>query len=135
VGTPQPTPRPSGTPADPETIARVVAAEENLNACFNTGNYRAVIALSTPNKLMQLFGTTNPYDALAALEAEGDAPLFELLATENVEILADGRLRDEIVLRIGNEIVHEADYWVERDGYLILDWSEPLPPLEGTPTP
>ena len=65
--TAEPTPVPEGVPADQATIDRFVAAEENLNACLNVGDFEGAAALFSPAGLEFFFGSINPYDAAANL--------------------------------------------------------------------
>ncbi len=133
--TPAPTPPPVGTPADQATVDRVVAAEYNLAHCFNAHNWLAAAALFTPEYWASPrgIGTTNLYDFARHLEEDVSAPQ-EMVAVENVEILADGRFRDEATFYFGDVLLRERDYWVERDGYLLYDWAETLS-VDGTPVP
>jgi hypothetical protein len=135
VATPAPTPPPVGTPADQATVDRVVAAEFNLTHCFNAHNWLAAAALFTPEYWASPrgIGTTNLYDFARHLEEDVSAPQ-EMVAVENVEILADGRFRDEVTFYFGDVLLRERDYWVERDGYLLYDWAETLS-VNGTPVP
>jgi hypothetical protein len=135
VATPAPTPPPVGTPADQATVDRVVAAEFNLTHCFNAHNWLAAAALFTPEYWASPrgIGTTNLYDFARHLEEDVSAPQ-EMVAVENVEILADGRFRDEATFYFGDVLLRERDYWVERDGYLLYDWAETLS-VDGTPVP
>ena len=135
AATPAPTPPPVGTPADQATVDRVVAAEDNLVHCFNAHNWLAAAALFTPEYWASSrgIGTTNLYDFARHLEEDVAAPQ-EMVAVEHVEVLADGRVRDEATFYFGDVLLRERDYWVERDGYLLFDWAETLA-VDGTPVP
>ena len=54
-----------GTPADQETVDRVLTFERKLFACFKTGNYLGVSALHTADALMEIFGKVIIYDVQA----------------------------------------------------------------------
>ena len=135
-GTPLPpaTPDPNeGTPADQATIDRVRAFEENLFACFNTGNYLGAAALYTPEALLENLGTSNPYDVP---EIMAGAEPIELIAIEDVRVLPDGRIRYQDAYRIGDRVYRDLNYLVERDGFLLLAKTVPLgdePATEATP--
>jgi hypothetical protein len=131
---PVPTPPPVGSPADDATIDRVIAAEYNLANCLNAGNWSGAATLFTEHYRASErgSGTTSLDDFAAHLEAEISAPI-ELIAVENVEVLADGRVRDELIWYFGDVQLHERDYWVAENGSLRLDWIETLA-IDGTPT-
>jgi hypothetical protein len=135
VATPEPTPPPVGMPADQATVDRVVVAEDNLVSCLNAGEWLAAAALFTPEYWASPrgIGTANLYDFARHLEEDVSAPQ-EMVAVEHVEVLADGRFRDEATYYFGDVLFRERDYWVERDGYLLYDWAETLS-VDGTPVP
>jgi hypothetical protein len=128
---PAASPSPGGTAADQATVARVLAAERNLEACVNAGAYERVIAMHVPEALPTLFGTTDP--AAAAAMLAGFPPL-RTLALEHVQILPDGRLSVESTFTVGDEQMHWRDYWVERQGVLYYAGYDVLP-VAATPTP
>ena len=122
-----------GTPADQETVDRVLTFERNLFACFNTGNYLGVAALHTPEALVENFGTGNAYDVPAILAG---APPIELIGVDDVRVLPDGRIRYQDAYRVGDEIYRDVTYLVERDGFLLVAKTVPLarePATEATP--
>jgi hypothetical protein len=125
---PAPTPIPAGMPADQATIDRFIAAEENLNACLNSGDYEAAAALFSPHGLEYFFGSPNPYDAAANLAGY---PQLALHSVDNVEVLPDGRLRGEVTYTVGAQLAGDVEYWVDQDGVLLLDHFTELPhPLQ-----
>ena len=130
--TPAATPEPVGTPADQALIDRVVAAEENLIACLNAGEYDVVIAVHSPEAVRTLFGTADPAEAAAILEG---FPLVEILAVENVQVLGDGRISAEVAYTEGGQSRRTRDYWVDQDGVLLFAGFDVLPVESGTPTP
>jgi hypothetical protein len=125
------TPVPSGVKADQTAIDRVVAAEYDLARCLNAGEYLAAASIFTPRYMTAASGSTNPYDFVAHLE---ELPPIQLLAVDNVEVLDDGRIRDDIIYWLGDMLLHERDYWIEVDGTLYLDDIVNLS-IDGTPTP
>ena len=132
AGTPVPTPAPVGAPADRATADRVTAAERNLIACLNAGAYDVVIALHAPEALPRLFGTADPAAAAALLAG---FPPVEILAVEDVQVLADGRISAEVTALVGGAPERTRDYWVERGGFLRFDDYATLPGGAGTPVP
>jgi hypothetical protein len=121
---PAPTPAPQGVPADQATIDRFIAAEENFMACLNSGDFEAAAALFSPHGLEYFFGSPNPYDAAANLAGY---PQLALQSVANVEILPDGRLRGEVTYTVGAQLAGDVEYWVDRDGVLLLDHFTELP--------
>lgn len=119
-----PTPMPEGVPADQATVERFVAAETNLINCANAGDYEAAAALFSPAGLEFFFGSANPYDAAANLAGY---PRMALQSVDNVENLADGRIRGEITYTVGAQLVGDVEYWVDQGGVLLLDAFAPLP--------
>jgi uncharacterized cupredoxin-like copper-binding protein len=115
----------AGTPADEATTKAAVAAVENLVNCLNGGNYEGVAALFTPNMVMQIAGTTNPYDVLPSLQGLA----FRDFQTSTVETYADGRLTVEVTYRETEyQYVHER-WWLVQDGeYWKLDGFDTLTP-------
>jgi hypothetical protein len=132
IATPDQGAAPVGTPADPALIARVVAAEENLQHCMNAGRYDVVIALHAPEAVPALFGTSDPQEAAAMLEG---FPPLETVALEHVQVLPDGRLSVEATFRQGEELMRWRDYWIERDGELLYAGYDVLAVAPSTPTP
>ncbi len=117
VGTPAP---PEGTPAEQADIDLVTALYESAVACINSGDYLGFAALSTPEALLEEYGTTNPYDVPVIFESF-DVPPFQLVSVESVLVLADGRLYAETVYLVGNALSKEGAYFAERDGTLLFD--------------
>lgn len=129
-----PTPIPAGVPADQATIDRFIAAEENLNACLNAGEYDAAAALFSPHGLEVFFSSPDPADAAANLAGY---PPLALQTIETVEVLPDGRIRGEITYTVGAQLAGDVEYWVEQNGVLLLDdfaeLPEPLQAPDGSP--
>jgi hypothetical protein len=121
----------AGTPADEELAERVMVAVKNLVNCFNAGDYDVVAAWHTPEALFRFFGTTDPVEAAAFLEA---VPAVELESAENVLVLDDGRITVDVTVVIGGERMRGLDVWVDRSGILYFDDTEELP-IGGTATP
>ena len=125
-----------GTPADQATIERVLAAELNLFACFNSGNFLGAAALYTPEALLENLGLTNPYDLPALMAGE---PPITLLSIENVRVLDDGRIRYQDRYQVGDMIYTDINDLVERDGFLLLaktyGVSTEVAPGVASPTP
>ena len=118
-GAPAPaTPDPDeGIPADQATVDRVLAFEQTVFACFNSGDFLGAAALYTPEALRENLGIDNPYDLPALMAGE---PPIELIRIEDVRVLPDGRLRYEDFYRIGDEVYHDLNYLVEQGGFLLL---------------
>lgn len=135
MATPEPTPAPAGAPADQEAIDRVVAAEYAVVYCLNADEYLSAATLFSPayRASPRGVGNTNLYDFAFHLERDVSDSM-QILQIENVELLPDGRYRDEITYYYGDLLLRERDYWVEQDGVLMLDWVETLA-VNGTPTP
>jgi uncharacterized cupredoxin-like copper-binding protein len=118
---------PEGTPADEATTKVVIAAAQNLVNCINSGNYEGVAALLTPNAIMQLAGTDNPYDVVAFFEME--KLTFGDFQASNVETYPDGSVSVEVTYTEGKyEYTHERWYLVADNGYWKLDHYDTLAP-------
>jgi plastocyanin len=137
---PEPTPLPEGMAADPDTEARIMEGLMNWGACFSSGNFEAVAALSTPNFMEFATGSRNPYDFIAFLpEIAEESANQEDLFVGDVMTYPDGRFSIDNVYRSGNVIEHERFYIVEEDNYLKVDglaFGLPVEPelLGGEPT-
>ena len=128
------TPVPVGSPADDTTLERVAAAEYNLANCLNTGNWNAAATLfSARYRTSDLGGRSTTFEEFAAHLEEAITAPIELVVVQDVEVLPDGRIRDELIWYFGETLLHERDYWIEQDGNLVLDWVETLA-IDGTPT-
>jgi hypothetical protein len=102
--TPEATVVPAGTPADPETVAGVTATVRELVACFNAGELFRAYGLYTDDYLRDLFWRQPPlsqadYDALATPQPAPAGKRVEILAIEDVRLLADGRAGANVTLR------------------------------------
>jgi len=120
------TPEP-GTPADEATTEAATAGVLNIVTCLNTSNYTAAAALFTPNAVMQIAGTTNPYDAVQALEGEG--LVFSDFQVGDVLTYPDSRVSVEVTYTEGQyQYTHER-WWLVQDGeYWKLDGFDTLTP-------
>jgi hypothetical protein len=128
------TPAPIGKPADEATIERVVAAEYDLAQCLNAGDWTAAATLfSDRYRSSDLGDRSTTVEEFAAHLEEAITDPIELVAVQKVEVLPDGRIRDELIWYLGETLLHERDYWIEQDGNLVLDWIETLA-IDGTPT-
>jgi hypothetical protein len=94
------------------------AALDNIANCLNSGNFTGVAALLTPNMLMFVAGSDNPYDTVASFEAEPPAP-FEILNVSNPIIDTNNRIGATIVFRglFNGPGIQSAEKWYfVRDG-------------------
>jgi uncharacterized cupredoxin-like copper-binding protein len=102
----------AGTPADEATAAAAAEGAQNIVNCLNSGNYTGTAALFTPNMIMQIAGTDNPYDAVANLEGT----VFTDFQTGEVLTYADGRLSIEVsYFQSQYQYVQEL-WWLVQDG-------------------
>ena len=88
---------PAGEPADPTTVAAVVATAYELIACNNAGDFARVFAFYTDDLIRRVFGgdpalAAQVGPALAATPAPMAATRTELLDVRGVRVLADGRV-------------------------------------------
>ena len=115
----------AGTPADEATTAAAAAAAQNIANCINGGNLEGAAALFTPNFIMEIAGTSNPYDVPASLEG------FALVdfQTGDAVTTPDGRVGIEVTyLQSQYQFVHE-QWWLVQDGeYWKLDAFDVLTP-------
>jgi hypothetical protein len=116
----------SGIPADAAPLELVRAAEENLAACVNAREWLAVAALLTPRYMQAVFGTSNPQDMPARLEGLG-LLAFKIREVSDARTHADGRLSAEVVWVLNSEPRRKRDYFIDREGYLLLDEEDALP--------
>jgi uncharacterized cupredoxin-like copper-binding protein len=114
-----------GEPADEATAAAAAEAAQNIANCVNSGDIEGAVALFTPNMIMVLAGTDNPYDAVAGLEG------FTLVdfQTGDVQTYPDGGLSIDVsYLQSQYQFVQER-WWLVQDGeYWKLDGFDYLPP-------
>ncbi len=117
AATPAPAEAAAGTPADAATGDEIAAAATNVANCANAGDYKGFVALLTPNLLQTLLGVTNPYDAVAGLEQQGQS--FANFKTSNPVTYADGsagidtnyqQSKYQVVSEHWN-LVKDGDYW------------------------
>lgn len=132
---PQKTP-PPGTPAGTDLLDRIRAAEANLSACFNAGDYAAFVSLLTPDVLLEEMGIADPnapplYSASYLILRE------ELLTVTGAQRHADGRVSAEVEFAFEGMRMRARDIFVEFGGALLLDEIIGLPlsaPSAGTPS-
>lgn len=123
---------PAGTPADPAAADEATAAAENLANCLNGGNAEGFVALLTPNFLLAVTGSANPYDALAGF---GEIAPISVRSINNALAHGDGRLSVDVLhsgfLAFGpSQVNNNRLFFVEEGGYWRLDAAEALP-VEG----
>jgi hypothetical protein len=106
---------PQATPAGTSAAAADAQAVEHLiatwAACRGAGDYEAETALYAVPALLQVGGTTNPWDTVALLEAEQE-PLA-LQRVENIRSYPDGHFSAEITLLVG-------EHWLSRQFQEVL---------------
>jgi hypothetical protein len=120
---------PAGTPADAAGTEAATAAAENLANCLNGGNAEGFAALLTPNFLLAVQGTDNPYDVVAGFAEIAPLGIRE---SGNARTYDDGRLSIDLVhtgfTAFGPEqINHTRLFFVEEGGYHLADAYETLP--------
>lgn len=126
AATPAPAASPAaGQPANAATAKAAASAVQNIVNCLNSGNYQGVAALFTPNMVMTVAGTTNPYDVVANIQGT----VFRNFTTDGVQTYADGRLSIEVTYIEGKyQFLHER-WWLVKDGeYWKLDGYDTLTP-------
>ncbi|HET8522905.1 MAG TPA: hypothetical protein VFL82_06715, partial [Thermomicrobiales bacterium] len=88
----------------------------NIVNCINSGNLEGAVALMTPNFLLQIFGTGNPYDVLANNMLQGAS--FGDVQIENVQTYADGSVSAEVsYMQSQYQITKERWTLVQQDSY------------------
>ncbi|MDP9365226.1 MAG: cupredoxin domain-containing protein, partial [Chloroflexota bacterium] len=108
------------------------AASENLFNCLNGGNAEGFVALLTPNFLLAVSGSANPYDAVAGF---AEIPPIGVRSVDNAQTYGEGRVSVDVVhsgfLAFGPAQVNRSRlFFVEEDGFRRLDAAEALP-VEG----
>jgi uncharacterized cupredoxin-like copper-binding protein len=112
---------PEGTPADEATAAEIMATVDNYVACYQSGDFAKVHALETANYLMSSYGSSNPYDAIAADQEQG-AVTVEIVEVSNPMTYDDGRVSADIQLIFnGHWFQNLRDIYAEEDGTWKLD--------------
>lgn len=115
-------------PASRNIAASGEAALDNIVLCLNDGNYAGVAALMTPNMLAYIAGSENPYDLVAAFEAEPPAP-GEILSVTDPVIDTNNRIGLTVVysgITAGPGIQPAEKWYFVRDGdNLLLDETRP----------
>ena len=118
-----------GTPADEALTAEVIAAVENYTACYNAGEIGTVLALSTPNYLMSIFGT----DDVAQIEAAmGMVPIptTTILSLGNVLTYDDGRVSVDSEYMSGeHQYVRSRTFLVQSGDTYLFDDEDYLPAM------
>ena len=135
---------PAGEPADPATVAGVVATAYELIACNNAGDFARVFAFYTDDLIRRVFGGDPALAArlaadLAATPAPMAATRTELLDVRGVRVLADDRVGAVIEDRNPQRtaaffaiLVRAGDRWLV-DGQ--IDIQAAATPAAGTPSP
>jgi uncharacterized cupredoxin-like copper-binding protein len=107
----------AGQPAEGAEADEIVAAANNLIACVNGGDYEGAVALMTENFLQEEFDLTNPYDAVAGLEADsfsfGDATVENPMTYEDGSVSADVSYMASQYQLAGEtwNLVQDGEYW------------------------
>jgi uncharacterized cupredoxin-like copper-binding protein len=127
---------PEGEPADEATAATIEAAIQNYVACLNegqsTGDPSLYVALESPNFIMEMTGTGNPYDRVAS-EMEFGIGTVTLIGISNPMVHDDGRVSGDAALIIGDHwattlravFVQEGDTWLyDAEYFLPADTSD-----------
>lgn len=116
-----------GTAADDALAADVTAAIENYIACYNAGEFGALLTLATPAYNLDLFGT----DDAAAIESGlgmAELPSFEVLALGEVMTYEDGRVSiDGEYLSGEHQYSKTRTYFTQAGDALLIDDEEYLP--------
>lgn len=108
-------------PASRNIAADAEAAMQNLVNCINTTNWNGVAALMTPNMVMWVTGTDNPYDVVAMFEGDPPAPI-EIINVSNSVIDTNNRVGMTIVssgFYAGPGIQIAEKWYFVRDGDLL----------------
>lgn len=115
--------QPIGTPAEDAQEEEIIGAVENVLSCLNSGNYEGVVALMTPNFLMQEFGTGNPYDVVMMLEGF----TFQVQTIDNALTYEDGRVSADFQYQeTPYQVTAERWFLVDDGGTWKLDASTPI---------
>lgn len=117
---------PPGTPAGFDLLDRIRAAEENLSACFNAGDYLAFVSLLTPSVLLEELGIADPN----APPRHGASYLVlreELLDVTEAQRHSDGRVSADVVFAFDGNRMRVRDIFLEIGGGLLLDEIIELP--------
>lgn len=105
VATPTPGIVPAGAPADPATVAGIMATVRELAGCFNAGEPLRAFGLYTDGYLNALFNrqggfTRVVYDSYATPEPEADITRHTaVLAITEVRVFADGSAGATVTIR------------------------------------
>lgn len=114
-------------PADDALAAEITAAVENYTACYNSGDFASVLALSTPNYLLDAFGT----DDVAMLESAlsmSQLPPVTFLWLGNVQTHADGRVSiDGESITGDHQYLKTRTFFVRSGDTLLVDGEDYLP--------
>jgi hypothetical protein len=134
-----PVAEPVGTPADDATAQRVVAASQNVVACYNAGNFAAFLDLVTNNFIVDDLGYANRDEAAQGLTAElasGDFATVDDLTVdaESVMVYDDGRFSVDVTYtQFTYQFVQARWFFVESGSDLLLDdevFQSPDPPVD-----
>ncbi len=114
-------------PADEALTAEITAAIENYTACYNSGDIATVLALTTPNYLMDAFGT----DDVALIESAmsmAPLPAMEILSLGNAQTHADGRVSiDNEAMSGDHQYIKTRTFFVREGDTLLIDGEDYLP--------
>lgn len=105
-------------PASRSIAAEAEAAMQNLVNCLNSADWNGVAALMTPDLVMWITGTDNPYDVVAMFEGDPPAPM-EIIDVRNPVIDTNNRIGLSIVftgLFNGPGIQTAETWYFVRDG-------------------
>jgi hypothetical protein len=101
-------------PVDEQTQAALVTRTRAVIACFNAGDYWALITVVSDDYMLRSFGPAGPMDPLAeelapigaavrgcavcTIEPRTGTDRLALVSVSGGEVVADGRVRSELVL-------------------------------------
>jgi hypothetical protein len=118
-----------GTAADETLAAEATAAIENFIACSNAGDFASVLAMMTPEYVLDLFGT----DDVAAIEqalAGVPLPPTQILSIGNVMTYDDGRVSVDGEYMISDyQYSHSRIFLVQAGDTLLIDHEDFLPAM------
>jgi hypothetical protein len=117
---------PTGTPADPDTVAGITQTVRELIACFNADEVLRAYGLYTPDYLRRIFSSQDPltpatYAALATPHLPDAGERSAILAIADVRLFADGTAGANITIRYPHipvpktfffTFVREGDRWL-----------------------
>ena len=128
-----------GAPVDDQTQAAVVTLTRAVIACFNAGDYWALITFVSDEYLLRSFGPAGPMDPLAdelapfvaavrgcevcTIEPRTGNDRLAIASVSDGEVLTDGRVRCELVLTRpdGSEILYLTVLFVQSEDQWLID--------------